>query len=74
MNNPYFPNRKIQHAEILTKAGFTINQWWYRDKDKPQKLCDVTKLIYWKSKDFPDIGLIFFDHQKNFSKEIDQTF
>lgn len=62
--NPYFPNRKIRHAKLLTSAGFEINMGWYRDKDNRAgnpNPTSVTKLIYWKR---GDINVMFFDYEQ----------
>jgi hypothetical protein len=61
MNNPYFPHRKIRHAKLLTRAGFTINRKWYRDLDKPQRETNCNKLIYWKR---GNIHIIFLDYEQ----------
>jgi hypothetical protein len=62
-NNPYFPNRKIRHADLLTKAGFVVDERWYRNKNEPQRLCNVTKLIYWINPK-TDVRITFFDYQQ----------
>jgi hypothetical protein len=59
MKNPYFKNRTIRHADLLTEAGFKIDLRWYRDNNP--RLCNVNKLIYW-IKD--DITLFFFDYER----------
>jgi hypothetical protein len=73
MNNPYFPNRKIRHANLLKEAGFEIDLAWYRDKDNRvgnPNPTNVTKLIYWKR---GDIRVTLFDYQQiSLSKLIDR--
>lgn len=67
--NPYFPNRKIRHAKLLTTAGFKINLNWYKDenggigqrKGSNPNPTSCSKLIYWKR---GDINLVFFDYDK----------
>lgn len=62
--NPYFPNRKIRHADIMIEAGFEIDMRWYKDKDNRTgnpNPTSVTKLIYWKR---GDIRVTLFDYQQ----------
>lgn len=65
-HNPYFPSRKIRHADLMVKAGFQIDERWYKDglekfSAKVKKPTSVTKLIYWKR---GEIQVCLFDYQQ----------
>ena len=65
MKNPNYPLRNIRHAEVLTKAGFVIDEGWMKINNESQTkaLCNCSKLIYWKHPKLKT-AVCYFDFQQ----------
>lgn len=65
MQNPNYPNRRIRHAQVLTEAGFAIDEGWMKVNSQSQtkEPCNCGKLIYWKHPKLKT-SVVFFDYQQ----------